>query len=83
MVREQHKIAVFYIGETQCDKVKIIGNNAGSAAFNTFVRSLGWMVQLSTHAGYSGKIKPENFKGEEHSNFYEICQEFLIFVFFQ
>eukprot|EP00118_Oscarella_pearsei_P026270 m.309686 g.309686 ORF g.309686 m.309686 type:complete len:2118 (+) comp47370_c0_seq1:63-6416(+) len=56
--RETHKIAVFYVARGQEDKFSIMANSEGSKDFEDFVSGLGWEVDLSSHAGFMGGLKP-------------------------
>ena len=46
-----------YAGEGQLDAASVLGNVRGSEDFDGFVRALGWMVNIETHLGYSGKLQ--------------------------
>eukprot|EP00730_Choanoeca_flexa_P013312 TRINITY_DN5183_c0_g1_i1.p1 TRINITY_DN5183_c0_g1~~TRINITY_DN5183_c0_g1_i1.p1 ORF type:complete len:1047 (+),score=239.40 TRINITY_DN5183_c0_g1_i1:1-3141(+) len=63
MTREKHKIAVIYIGQHHSTKEEIIACPRGSLLFESFVAQLGWMVDLTTHQGYSGKLDTKEFAG--------------------
>lgn len=54
--REVAKFAVLYVGPGQEDEGTILRNGAASLAYNEFVLSLGWPVQLSQHHGYAGGL---------------------------
>ncbi|MCP9260057.1 Ral GTPase-activating protein subunit alpha-1 [Dirofilaria immitis] len=55
--REMHKVAVIYVAKGQEDKVSVLSNSCGSAAFNEFILRLGWQVQIGhQHYGYSGGL---------------------------
>ncbi|VDN07034.1 unnamed protein product [Thelazia callipaeda] len=55
--REVHKVAVIYVAKGQEDKVSVLSNSCGSAAFNDFISRLGWRVQIGReHQGYSGGL---------------------------
>lgn len=55
--RETHKIAVIYVALGQESKEAILGNKAGSRAFEEFVGRLGWEVNLASHAGFMGGLE--------------------------
>ncbi|OQV20093.1 Ral GTPase-activating protein subunit alpha-1 [Hypsibius exemplaris] len=57
--RDTHKIAVIYVGRGQEDKMSIMTNSAGSAAYERFVARLGWPVAMSEHKGFRGGL-PQN-----------------------
>lgn len=44
--RETHKIAVFYVGPGQEDKMSIMSNTAGSKLFEDFVSGMTWEVSV-------------------------------------
>ncbi|KAJ1651896.1 hypothetical protein IWQ61_007643 [Dispira simplex] len=54
--RESFKFAVFYVGSQQIDETAILSNTHGSAAYDAFLLTLGWEVDLSTHSGYTGRL---------------------------
>ncbi len=75
-IRENHKFACIYVGNGQEDKQSILSNQAGSVsnklysesylfqrAFENFVRSLGWEVELSSHRGYMGGLQNNGSNG--------------------
>jgi len=55
--RETHKIAIFYIGPGQEDKMSIMSNTAGSKMFEEFVSGMAWEVDLATHSGFIGGLE--------------------------
>ncbi|XP_027202242.1 ral GTPase-activating protein subunit alpha-1 isoform X2 [Dermatophagoides pteronyssinus] len=55
--RDQHKIAVIYVGPGQETRESILLNKSGSRAFEEFVSRLGWEVNLATHAGFMGGLQ--------------------------
>ncbi|XP_059374596.1 ral GTPase-activating protein subunit alpha-1-like isoform X7 [Carassius carassius] len=61
--RETHKIAVFYVAEGQEDKHSILSNTAGSQAYEDFVSSLGWEVNLTSHCGFMGGLQRNKSTG--------------------
>lgn len=67
--RETHKIAVIYVAQGQEDKTSILTNSTGSRAFEEFVSSLGWEVNLSSHLGFMGGLQSNKSTGES-SNYY-------------
>ena len=62
-VREQHKIAVVYIGQHHRSKEDIVTASRTSAAFEGFLAQLGWAVNLDEHKGYNGRVKSSEFPG--------------------
>lgn len=62
-IRENHKFACIYVGNGQEDKQSILSNQAGSRAFENFVRSLGWEIELSSHRGYMGGLQNNGSNG--------------------
>lgn len=61
--REQHKVAVIYVGAGQRAKAEIIGAAHASEQFERFVAGLGWPVALETHEGYTGRVTAQQFPG--------------------
>ncbi|XP_078515488.1 ral GTPase-activating protein subunit alpha-1 isoform X4 [Lissotriton helveticus] len=61
--RETHKIAVFYVGAGQEDKLSILSNTAGSKAYEDFVAGLGWEVNLTNHCGFLGGLQKNRTSG--------------------
>ncbi|XP_069494540.1 ral GTPase-activating protein subunit alpha-1 isoform X8 [Ambystoma mexicanum] len=61
--RETHKIAVFYAGAGQEDKLSILSNTAGSQAYEDFVAGLGWEVNLTNHCGFLGGLQKNRSSG--------------------
>jgi hypothetical protein len=56
--RETIKIGVLYVAPGQEDETSILRNTEGSAEYKTFLRTLGWMVDLTVHPGYTGGLEP-------------------------
>ncbi|KAJ1948735.1 hypothetical protein IWQ62_006850, partial [Dispira parvispora] len=61
--RERFKFAVFYVGSQQIDETAILSNTKGSAAYDTFMLTLGWEVDLATHSGYTGRLAQNGSDG--------------------
>ncbi|KAI9015426.1 hypothetical protein DFJ74DRAFT_680173 [Hyaloraphidium curvatum] len=55
--RETIKVAVIYVGPGQEDEASILRNQRTSADYVEFVSSLGWEVDLASHAGYLGGLE--------------------------
>lgn len=62
--RETFKIALLYVGPGQEGEQSILHNHCGSAAYNRFVRDLGWQVDLATHSGYLGGLERNGSNGK-------------------
>eukprot|EP00762_Andalucia_godoyi_P004164 ANDGO_06351.mRNA.1 putative Rho GTPase-activating protein CG5521 len=54
--RECHKIGIIYVGHGQEAQHEILENDSGSDAYNDFLRSLGWLVDVSRHDGFLGGL---------------------------
>lgn len=54
--RECHKIGVVYVKEGQDSQEELFKNDMESDDFSQFLRDLGWMVELPTHAGFMGGL---------------------------
>eukprot|EP00045_Choanoeca_perplexa_P018100 m.277818 g.277818 ORF g.277818 m.277818 type:complete len:1140 (+) comp17713_c0_seq1:3063-6482(+) len=80
MTREKHKIAVIYIGERHKTKEEIVGCVRGSVLFETFASQLGWMVDLESHEGYSGKLDVKEFAGVKLPYYATASREALFHV---
>ncbi|KAF9931791.1 Ral GTPase-activating protein subunit alpha-1 [Linnemannia zychae] len=61
--RETFKIAVIYVAAGQEGEQAILHNSKGSAAYNRFVRDLGWEVKLAEHSGYIGGLERNGSNG--------------------
>ncbi|KAJ2959225.1 hypothetical protein NQZ79_g5312 [Umbelopsis isabellina] len=55
--RETMKIALLYVGDGQEDEQAILHNSSGSIAYDAFVNSLGWEIDIATHDGYLGGLE--------------------------
>ncbi|KAF9193953.1 Ral GTPase-activating protein subunit alpha-2 [Haplosporangium sp. Z 767] len=62
--RETFKIAVLYVAAGQEGEQAILRNSKGSAAYNQFVRDLGWEVDLAEHPGYIGGLERNGSNGQ-------------------
>ena len=62
-IREIMKIAVLYVGPGQTDEASILRNSAGSPAYNHFVASLGWRIDVASHPGYLGGLERNGTTG--------------------
>ncbi|KAJ1975993.1 hypothetical protein H4R35_002892 [Dimargaris xerosporica] len=58
------KVAVFYVGNQQVDEASILGNRRGSRAYEGFLQSLGWEIDLATHQGYRGQLQANGSDGK-------------------
>jgi len=54
--RETQKIGIIYVKDGQDDQHEILKNNSASNVYKEFVQSLGWMVELENHKGYTGGL---------------------------
>eukprot|EP00050_Salpingoeca_kvevrii_P000760 m.155336 g.155336 ORF g.155336 m.155336 type:complete len:1904 (-) comp10203_c0_seq6:138-5849(-) len=59
--REHHKLAIIYVPPGATDQRTIIAAEQSSEAFVSFVKGLGWFINLDEHIGYAGNIKPHQF----------------------
>lgn len=78
--RENHKIAVFYVGPGQEDKQSILSNSEGSAKYEQFVSELGWEVELATHAGFMGGLEKNLSTGSSAPYFATHSMELIFHV---
>ncbi|PRP87619.1 ral GTPase-activating protein subunit alpha-1-like [Planoprotostelium fungivorum] len=61
-VRDWIKIGVIYVAEGQEDAKSLLTNNRGSEAFNRFLLTLGWSIDLSQHPGYTAGLESSDAK---------------------
>eukprot|EP00127_Corallochytrium_limacisporum_P000174 Clim_evm35s6 gene=Clim_evmTU35s6 len=62
--RDYHKIGIVYVGRGQEDEASILGNTQGSVAYETFVSSLGWEIDLASHTGFMGGLSASGLNGK-------------------
>ncbi|XP_050302652.1 probable Rho GTPase-activating protein CG5521 isoform X3 [Anthonomus grandis grandis] len=61
--RETHKFAVIYVAPGQEDKNSILSNQSGSAAYEQFLASLAWEIELEYHTGFLGGLQKQGSTG--------------------
>lgn len=61
--RETHKVAIIYVGPGQEDKNSILSNQGGSIAYEQFLASLAWEVELDGHTGFMGGLQRQGSNG--------------------
>ncbi|CAG8550729.1 15140_t:CDS:10, partial [Acaulospora colombiana] len=61
--REAIKVALLYVGPGQDDEQSILYNTNGSQAYDEFVESLGWEIDLASHPGYLGGLERNSTNG--------------------
>ena len=76
--REVIKIALIYVGPGQEDERHILRNQSGSEDYHNFVGSLGWPIEITTHAGYKGRLEPDGSNGRYTTYF---CNDSIEVVF--
>lgn len=54
---------MIYVASGQEDKQSILSNSSASPAFERFVSSLGWEVDLATHEGFLGGLQRNGSNG--------------------
>jgi len=71
--RENMKIGVLYVSQGQYSQNDILKNEwkDTSKEFKSFVCSLGMIVDLSNHHGYSGKLDTQNFTNGRYQVYFE------------
>ena len=62
--RETVKVAVIYVGPGQEDEHSIMRNVKTSTDYLEFLQSLGWEVDLASHAGYLGGLERNSTSGQ-------------------
>lgn len=75
--RETIKVAVIYVGPGQEDEHSIMRNSKTSADYTEFVASLGWEVDLATHAGYLGGLERNASSGSKATYFCSSTHEII------
>ena len=74
MIRETLKIGILYVKKGQKDQNIILANNWASTEgsdFRSFIRGLGWLIDLSTHRWNSGKLDINLFSNGRYHIYYE------------
>ncbi|KAI4469242.1 tuberin [Holotrichia oblita] len=61
--RETHKVAIIYVAPGQEDKNSILSNQGGSAAYEQFLASLAWEIELEGHTGFLGGLPRQGSTG--------------------
>ncbi|KAJ3394024.1 Ral GTPase-activating protein subunit alpha-2 [Entophlyctis sp. JEL0112] len=61
--REAIKVALLYVGPGQEDESCILRNSTASFEFKEFVATLGWKIDIATHAGYLGGLERTQSSG--------------------
>ncbi|KAL1487986.1 hypothetical protein ABEB36_015366 [Hypothenemus hampei] len=61
--RETHKFAVIYVAPGQEDKNSILSNQSGSVAYEEFLASLAWEIELEYHTGFLGGLQKQGSTG--------------------
>ncbi|KAJ1875099.1 hypothetical protein LPJ55_000910 [Coemansia sp. RSA 990] len=64
--RENIKVAILYVGPGQWTEAEILSNTRQdtSLAYQSFVRSLGWPINLATFSGFIGKLERDGSDGK-------------------
>jgi hypothetical protein len=57
--REHHKVAIYYVAPGQEEESEILANEGGSQAYEEFLKSIGWEIDLRTHSGLLGGLQPD------------------------
>ena len=73
-IRETLKIGVIFVKKGQRDQNIILANNWESTEgsdFRSFIRGLGWLVDLSTHKWNNGKLDNNSFSNGRYHIYYE------------
>ncbi|KRT80608.1 hypothetical protein AMK59_5863, partial [Oryctes borbonicus] len=61
--RETHKVAIIYVAPGQEDKNSVLSNQGGSAAYEQFLASLAWEIELEGHTGFLGGLPRQGSTG--------------------
>ncbi|XP_050506318.1 ral GTPase-activating protein subunit alpha-1 isoform X2 [Diabrotica virgifera virgifera] len=61
--RETHKFAIIYVAPGQEDKNSVLSNQGGSIAYEQFLASLAWEVELEGHTGFLGGLQRQGTTG--------------------
>ncbi|KAI9480932.1 MAG: hypothetical protein EXX96DRAFT_564755 [Benjaminiella poitrasii] len=76
--RETMKIGLIYVGHGQEDEQSILQNSQGSESYHAFVNSLGWQIDIASHAGYLGGLE-RNLTNGTQATYY--CSSSLEMIF--
>lgn len=57
------QFAVIYVAPGQEDKSSILSNQGGSVAYETFLASLAWEIELEGHTGFLGGLHRQGSTG--------------------
>lgn len=75
--REHHKIGVIYVARGQDKQNHILSNEACSEAYQKFVNTIGWKINMYEHAGYNGGMKDPKTTGEFSQYYGTSCYEIM------
>ncbi|EAY23477.1 Rap/ran-GAP family protein [Trichomonas vaginalis G3] len=71
--RENLKIGIIYVSDKQMSQEEILSNTSDncSLAFNSFLKSLGTVVNVNKHKYYNGKLEGQNHEKFPYSIYYD------------
>lgn len=72
--RDCYRVGVIFVAQGQDSEKELFMNDQGSPAYNSFLSSIGWEVDLATHAGFMGKLDPQLTTGRTSVYF---CDSFV------
>lgn len=72
--RECYRVGVIFVEKGQDSERELFMNERGSQAYDDFLGSIGWEVDLATHAGFMGKLDPHLTTGQTSLYF---CDSFV------
>eukprot|EP00158_Paraphelidium_tribonemae_P009443 Partr_v1_DN28867_c1_g1_i2_m32898 putative GTPase activating protein len=78
--RETVKVAVLYVGPGQEDEYSILGNEKANTSldFQDFIKSLGWTIDVETHAGFLAGLERSGATGKSATYY---CTSTLEMIF--
>ncbi|KAK2944540.1 putative Ral GTPase-activating protein subunit alpha-2 [Blattamonas nauphoetae] len=78
--RSQHKIGVIYVRNGQVEQNAILTNETSSPFFVSFIKSLGWEVDLATHKGFMGGLDRTGIAGVTSPYYSDYANEVIFHV---
>ncbi|KAK2954156.1 putative Ral GTPase-activating protein subunit alpha-2 [Blattamonas nauphoetae] len=78
--RSQHKIGVIYVRNGQVEQNAILTNETSSPFFVSFIKSLGWEVDLATQKGFMGGLDRTGIAGVTSPYYSDYANEVIFHV---
>lgn len=77
--RYQHKISLLYVSKGQRDQQQILGNSSFSPEFSSFMKKMGYVIDMRTHCCSVGGLDNKTFSTGYISLFYADCNHEVTF----